>query len=246
MEAWLVEVFSAIQGEGPLVGERQLFIRFGGCDLRCSWCDSPQTHSVTKTARVEQHSGARDFIIIQNPVSVEQLGRWVSLLQKDYPHAHLSLTGGEPLLHHRFLQAFLPQCPIPAYLETGGHHPKELAAVLPALAWVSMDLKLPSACGEQPLWTEHEESLRLCVDQGVQVYTKWVITGDTDPADLNRAAQLVAGVDPDILVVLQPVTPQNGAIAPTPAQVLAWQSGLSRRLNRVRVIPQTHKLLDQL
>ena len=39
----LVEIFSSIQGEGPHVGESTLFVRFGACDLRCRWCDSPHT-----------------------------------------------------------------------------------------------------------------------------------------------------------------------------------------------------------
>ena len=39
----LVEIFSSIQGEGPDLGAATLFVRFGGCDLRCRWCDSPHT-----------------------------------------------------------------------------------------------------------------------------------------------------------------------------------------------------------
>ena len=39
----LVEIFSSVQGEGPHVGQSTLFVRFGECDLRCRWCDSPHT-----------------------------------------------------------------------------------------------------------------------------------------------------------------------------------------------------------
>ena len=36
------EVFSAIQGEAALVGERQVFVRLTGCNIRCTYCDQPE------------------------------------------------------------------------------------------------------------------------------------------------------------------------------------------------------------
>ena len=34
------EIFSSIQGEGPFVGYKQLFIRFCNCNLNCKYCDT--------------------------------------------------------------------------------------------------------------------------------------------------------------------------------------------------------------
>lgn len=41
--ARLIQVFSAIQGEGLKVGTRQIFIHFAQSDLRCHYCDSAHT-----------------------------------------------------------------------------------------------------------------------------------------------------------------------------------------------------------
>ena len=41
--ARVVEVFSSIQGEGVCLGHRQIFVRLGGCNLHCDYCDEPDT-----------------------------------------------------------------------------------------------------------------------------------------------------------------------------------------------------------
>ena len=50
-EAWLVEVFSSLQGEGSRLGERPVFVRFGGCHRRCDYCDEPDTIPIPSGAR---------------------------------------------------------------------------------------------------------------------------------------------------------------------------------------------------
>ena len=255
--ARLIEVFSAIQGEGLNVGTRQIFIRFALCDLRCHFCDSAHTWNAPATCKIEQTPGLRDFEIYSNPVPLPMLLSWVERQNLPCLHDSISLTGGEPLLHTPFLLEFLPQVRsvtgLPIYLETGGHRPEQLDTILPYVDSVGMDFKLPSTSGENR-WREHAEFLQLCWNSQVEVFVKIIVSQTTDPTELERSAQLVASVSPSIPVFLQPVTPLDDPIAfnqplmlaPSPSQVLNWQSLMKRFVKQVRVVPQTHKMLNQL
>jgi len=255
--ARLVEVFSAIQGEGLNVGTRQIFIRFALCDLRCHFCDSANTWNASATCRIERSPGLRDFEIHSNPVPLPILIELVERQNLPCLHDSISLTGGEPLLHASFLTQFLPQVRaktgLPIYLETGGHRPEQLAMILPYLDSVGMDFKLPSVSGESH-WQEHAKFLQLCHDSHLDVFVKIIVSDKTDLDELERSALLVADVSQDIPVFLQPVTPladseqftQIPVLAPAPEQVLMWQALMKRFVKQVRVIPQTHKMLNQL
>ena len=255
--ASLIEVFSAIQGEGLNVGTRQIFIRFAFCDLRCHFCDSAHTWNAPATCRIEQTPGSRDFEISSNPVSLPMLLKWVERQNIPCLHDSISLTGGEPLLHARFLSKFLPQISLttglPIYLESGGHRPEQLATILPYLDSVGMDLKLPSVSGESR-WQEHEKFLQICYEARTEVFVKIIISQDTDVAELERSAELIAAVNAAIPVFLQPATPLTSAqqitdsavLAPSPKQVIDWQALMKNFLKSVRVIPQTHKMINQL
>lgn len=250
--ARLVEVFSAIQGEGLNVGTRQIFIRFALCDLRCHFCDSAHTWVAPANCRVEQTPGLRDFKSYSNPVPLSILMESVEKLNLPGLHDSISLTGGEPLLHASFIKHFLSELRsinLPIYLETGGHRPEQLAMILPYLDCVGMDFKLPSTSGESR-WLEHLQFLQLCYNAKLEVFVKIIVAQNTDSAELERSAHLVAQVSPEIPVFLQPVTPLETSdvpmLAPTPAQVLSWQALMKRFVKLVRVVPQTHKMLNQL
>lgn len=258
--AKLIELFSAIQGEGIDIGTRQIFIRFARCDLRCHFCDSAHTWHIPDTCRIEQTPGMRDFQTQNNPATLDRLLEWVRWQNIPGLHDSISLTGGEPLLQAPFLIEFLPQVRhvtgLPIYLETGGHRPKQLDSILPYLDSVGMDVKLPSVSGET-WWSQHRECLQLCDRAGVKVFVKMIVGDRANPDELLEAAQLVGDVNPEIPLILQPVTPlapeaiskhrQLQTLAPpSPARVLEWQASMKRHVKHVRAIPQTHKMLNQL
>lgn len=82
----LAEVFGpTIQGEGPSLGRRAAFIRLGGCNLHCSWCDTAYTWDATRhDLRAE---------LTRRPVA-DVLAKVAS-----YRVPLAIITGGEPLLH---------------------------------------------------------------------------------------------------------------------------------------------------
>ncbi|GAB1539241.1 7-carboxy-7-deazaguanine synthase QueE [Scytonema sp. NUACC21] len=239
------------------MGTRQIFIRFALCDLRCHFCDSAHTWNAPATCKIEQTPGLRDFETYSNPVPLPMLLKWVERLDVPFIHDTISLTGGEPLLHAPFLLEFLPQVRsvtnLPIYLESGGHRPKQLATILPYLDSVGMDFKLPSTSGES-YWQEHAEFLQLCYTSKVEVFVKIIVSHTTDPSELERSAELVASINPSIPVFLQPVTPLDASLtltdkpqlAPSPDRVLNWQALMKRFVKQARVVPQTHKMLNQL
>jgi 7-carboxy-7-deazaguanine synthase len=241
LTANLIEIFSAIQGEGINVGTRQIFVRFGGCDLRCHYCDSQHTWQKQPTCEIEQTPGQRDFKTHTNPIELSDLLTWVA--QQNQPHLHdsISITGGEPLLHASFLAQFLPQVReltnLPIYLETGGHRPQQLMQILPYLDLVGMDIKLPSVSGETH-WEQHRDFLSACVDEGVEVFVKIIISQTTHPTELQQAARLVADRDNEIVVFLQPMTALE--------QPHTNPQLMKEYLPHVRVVPQTHKMIKQL
>lgn len=241
----LCEVFSSVQGEGIYIGVRQIFVRFQYCDLSCSYCDTPQAvQGGEKEFRIEKIPGSGIFSWLPNPVSPRHLLDIVNSFNPEVHHS-LSLTGGEPLIQTRFLLEFLPifQGSCPVFLETNGVHSEDLEKVLPYVDIISMDLKPPSVTGVS-LWERHEKFLRIAARRNV--YVKLVLTAETTEEEIENAISILERVDNTIPLVLQPVTPA-GTAKPVPVRdLIIAQDRCSRHLKDVRVIPQTHKIIDLL
>jgi 7-carboxy-7-deazaguanine synthase len=78
------EIFHSIQGEGRLAGVPSVFVRVSGCNLRCTWCDTPYTSW--------QPDGADATI-----ESIVERVRGCSC-------AHVVVTGGEPMIFNETVE----------------------------------------------------------------------------------------------------------------------------------------------
>jgi 7-carboxy-7-deazaguanine synthase len=250
----LVEIFSSIQGEGPHAGLSTLFIRFGGCDLRCAWCDSPHTWRPAERARIETARGSGEFVLRDNPVPVAEIVAAANSLGAGR-HRQLSLTGGEPLLQPEAVGAVAaalrggrPQI----LLETHGLHAEALARVVAHVDIVSMDWKLASdvrregvamQAPRESFHAAHERFLALA-KSAPQTIVKLVITRASEDAEIEEALACVARTHPSACVVLQPVTP-TGSVSQRvdSVRMLALGRLAEERVADVRVLPQLHPVM---
>ena len=74
----LSELYESIQGEGLLVGTPSIFLRLKGCNLRCPWCDQPESLNFTERRT--------------------SLGKILKEMKNLSPR-HVVITGGEPFAH---------------------------------------------------------------------------------------------------------------------------------------------------
>jgi len=238
------ELFVSFQGEGLHAGRRQVFVRFGGCPLRCRYCDTPASLVPGATCRILGPDGERGR---PNPLTVPELARELGVLMASAPPLHaVAVTGGEPLSQVDFVHAWLETTSpgLPILLETAGIFPTRLRRLLPLVAIVSLDFKCPSNTGERPRWDEHDACLRAAVEAGREVYVKLPVDATTDPAEVERGARIVAAIDPHVPVFLTPLTePATPRFTIDTHELVHLQAVASAHVADVRVLPQLHKVL---
>jgi 7-carboxy-7-deazaguanine synthase len=240
----LQEIFSSIQGEGIHVGKRQVFVRFAHCHLKCAYCDTPMT-SPTGQCHVEAVPGSGDMLYYPNPMRPETLAEIVNDLVQTAAHHSISFTGGEPLLYHSFLKDALPlmHSHAPIYLETSGTQTEFFADILDWVDIVAMDIKLPSATGEAPQFDNHTDFYQLARQK--ECFIKIVFNENTTQAELAAVERIVT--DPTTPIILQPETSLvDRKVYLNPRRLFEIETYLSARFNDIRVIPQTHKMLNVL
>ena len=231
------EIFASIQGEGPYVGYKQLFIRFCGCNLKCNYCDTD----------FSAESDCREFSVIELAQEVNK-----------YTDVHsISLTGGEPLLSVEFLKEFLKelkvksQAPSPLegrgegdkskpkiYLETNATLPDKFLEIKPYVDIVSADIKLESATGIDT-FELHDKFFETC--RGVETFAKIVFNENITDEEIEQCCKL--GQKYNLQLILQPEM-QKEKLSVTSKFSSQILDKFLQNYPNVRLIPQVHKFLN--
>ncbi|OYU94963.1 MAG: 7-carboxy-7-deazaguanine synthase QueE [Bacteroidetes bacterium B1(2017)] len=99
-----MEHFYTLQGEGYHTGRAAYFLRLGGCDVGCVWCDVKESWDATKHPQV----------------SIENMSLWA----KESGTPMVVVTGGEPCMHNlEALTKSIKDQGLETNIETSGSHP---------------------------------------------------------------------------------------------------------------------------
>ena len=219
--AYIREIFLSIQGEGPHVGEEQLFIRFCSCNLKCKYCDTD-----FETSKATEYTP-------------EKLLDTVNSYGKNLT---ISLTGGEPLLSHKFLKEFLPmarKCGHTIYLETNATLPEFLAELTDFIDIVSADIKLESATGEKINPDILEEFFSIAKSK--ELFAKIVFNNNITQDEINNAIKIAKQNNCEI--ILQPEM-TNDKFSVTTEFCEKIFKMFKSKYPKTRLIPQMHKFLN--
>jgi 7-carboxy-7-deazaguanine synthase len=131
----VMEHFYTLQGEGFHQGKAAYFIRLGGCDVGCVWCDVKDSWDASKHPMFDIES--------------------LKLKVKETPSEMVVITGGEPLMHNLdALTTALQAAGLKTNIETSGAHPlsghwdwiclspKKFKAPLPGILPFANELKV--------------------------------------------------------------------------------------------------------
>lgn len=181
------ELFYSVQGEGTLIGVPSVFVRTSGCNLRCTWCDTPYT-----SWQPEGENRTVEEIVSE----VEQYGA-----------KHVVVTGGEPMIAPEIpaLTQRLRSLKYHITIETAGTVLADVACDL-----MSLSPKLANSTPyerDSGRWAVRHENLRYQPEvlrrlmTGFMYQLKFVVESEKDLAEIDRIVRECAA-DPQRVVLM--------------------------------------------
>jgi len=230
MKAPIIEIFSSFQGEGLLIGERQIFVRFAGCNLNCNYCDTNDSKS--------EKSGK---LMTPDEVTAE-INKLITPDCKT-----ISFTGGEPSLYPDFISEVSDNFDLNIMLETNGTLPEKID-LIKKLDMVSLDIKLPEHFDgdfDNSIFLNEIKSLNLLISKSINVYCKVVILPSTKIKSFKEVVEKLSqniSNKSNLKIIIQPSSPL-GEWKDINFRLFEFSEVVGQYFE-VSTIPQIHKILD--
>lgn len=202
----VAEIFTSIQGEGPLTGTPSVFLRTNGCNLRCQFadpatgkknlCDTSYT-SWNPSGKAMSPQEIYDDVVKQALMTPEGAKR-------KSPITHIVVTGGEPCLYGQELADLILGFLVTGFhitVETNGTKYIEIQSKQKTKEGKDVDLTgnllfsiSPKLKSSTPFGTEHEKMHEKTRTNDVVLeallkrypsYLKFVVTSDADLEEIN-------------------------------------------------------------
>ena len=218
-KTFIREIFSSIQGEGTHIGEKNVFVRFCKCNLKCDFCDTDF-----------EIKNAKNY-------STEELYNVLKFQDANI----ISFTGGEPLLDINFLEEFLKnykdKLNKKIYLETNGTLYDELNRIIDYVDIVAMDIKVKSATNQDNRFIDNEKFLKIASKK--ENFVKVVFDNNIKDDEIENICNISKKYNSTI--ILQPKMPLDKDI-----ELINIFNKFYKNYSSIRLIPQVHKFLNLL
>ncbi len=209
----VAEIFTSINGEGTKAGQTAVFVRFTGCNLNCSYCD-------TKWANEPN----AEYKLMTDREILSRI--------KETGIKNVTLTGGEPLLRegiHELLKEIAKDGFLQAEIETNGSIDLKPFCDIENRPSFTMDYKLPSSGMEKHMCLENFEILE-------KKDTVKFVSGSIE--DLKKALEIIRKYDLSRRCHVY-ISPVFGSIEP--AKIVDFM--VENKLNDVNLQLQLHKFI---
>ncbi len=187
----VMESFLTVQGEGTFTGQAAWFIRTGGCDVGCTWCDVKESweagahpiRSVDDLVSEASTRPARIAVVTGGEPLMQDLGPLTDALRAAGFRTHLETSGAHPLSGRWHWICLSPKKFKPALPEVfaAAHELKVIVSNRHDLGWADEQaarVNGPCALFLQPEWSKRDEMMPLIIEK-VKADPRWRISLQT-------------------------------------------------------------------